>query len=190
MSLRAYARTLERIARGGWREFHQREFGDEIAADLQANGAYVTREDIAEFQPEFCAPLEGSYRGYMVRSNPPPGSGATLIQMLQILEHFDLAKLDHSSARHLDLVARAMAAAHVDRNEYLGDPRFADVPTAMLISKERAAYWAQKIERGEFLGDESQAPPSCTTHLCAMDHHGNAVTLTHTLGTASGVVTR
>ncbi|MGZ5672597.1 MAG: gamma-glutamyltransferase, partial [Burkholderiales bacterium] len=88
-----------------------------------------------------------------------------------------------------DLVARAMAAAHVDRNEYLGDPRFADVPTAMLISKERATYWAEKIERGEFLGDNSQAPPSCTTHICTMDHHGNAVTLTHTLGTASGVVT-
>ena len=90
--------------------------------------------------------LEGSYRGYTVRSNPPPGSGATLIQMLQIPEHFELGRLDHSSARHLDLVARAMAAAHVDRNEYLGDPRFADVPTAMLISKERAAYWAEKMQ--------------------------------------------
>src|SRR4030095_6010834 len=131
----------------------------------------------------------GSYRGYTVRSNPPPGSGATLIQMLQILEHFDLGKLDHSSARHIDLVARAMAAAHVDRNEHLGDPRFADVPTAMLISRERAAYWVERIKRGEFLGDDRQAPPSCTTHLCAMDRHGNAVTLTHTLGTASGVVT-
>ena len=98
-----------------------------------------------EARPE---PLEGAYRGYTVRSNPPPGSGATLIQMLQILEHFTLG--DHSSARHLDLVARAMAAAHVDRNEYLGDPRFADVPTAMLISRERAAWWAEKIERGEF----------------------------------------
>jgi gamma-glutamyltranspeptidase/glutathione hydrolase len=189
MRLPDYARTLERIARGGWREFHHGALGDEIAADLQANGAYVTRADIAGFEPELCAPLEGSYRGYTVRSNPPPGSGATLIQMLQILEHFELGKLDHSSARHLDLVARAMAAAHVDRNEYLGDPRFADVPTAMLIGKERAAWWAGKIGRGEFPGDHGQAPPSCTTHLCAMDHHGNAVTLTHTLGTASGVVT-
>ena len=189
MRLPDYARTLGRVAHGGWREFHHGALGDEIAVDLEANGAYVTREDIAAFEPEFSAPLEGSYRGYTVRSNPPPGSGATLIEMLQILEHFELGKLDHSSARHLDLVARAMAAAHVDRNEYLGDPRFADVPTAMLISKERAAYWAEKIERGEFPGDEKQAPPSCTTHLCAMDSDGNAVTLTHTLGTASGVVT-
>src|SRR5690606_12399563 len=109
--------------------------------------------DLAEYRPEQYAPLEGSYRGYLVRSNPPPGSGATLIEMLQILEHFDLGSLHHSSARHIDLVARAMAAAHVDRNEYLGDPRFADVPTDLLTSKERAAYWVQRIARGEFPGD-------------------------------------
>src|SRR6185436_16638239 len=96
---------------------------------------------------------------------------------------------DHSSARHLDLVARAMAAAHVDRNEYLGDPRFADVPTAMLISRERAVYWAEKIKRGDFPGDEKQAPPSCTTHLCAMDSGGGAVSLTHRTGSAARAVT-
>lgn len=189
MRLPDYARTLERLARGGWREFHEGRLGDEIAADLEANGGYVTRADLAEYRPDLYAPLEGSYRGYRVRSNPPPGSGATLIEMLQILEHFDLGSLNHSSARHLDLVARAMAAAHVDRNEYLGDPRFADVPTGLLISKERAAYWAKRIERGEFPGDERKAPPSCTTHLCTFDEQGNAVSLTHTLGTAAGVVT-
>ncbi len=189
MRLPDYARTLERIAKGGWQEFHLGRLGDEIAADLAANGSYVTREDIANFQPETYAPLEGTYRGYVVRSNPPPGSGATLIAMLQILEHFDLGKLHHSSAKHIDLVARAMAAAHVDRNEFLGDPHFADVPTAMMISRERAAYWADRIKRGEFLGKEEQSPPGCTTHLCTMDGQGNAVTLTHTLGTAAGVVT-
>lgn len=184
-----YARTLERLARGGWREFHHGALGDEIARDFEQNGAYVTRADIADYTPDVGAPVEGRYRGYTVRSNPPPGSGATLIQMLQILEHFDLARLDHASARHLDLVARAMAAAHVDRNAYLGDPRFADVPTAMLVSRERAAEWAQRIASGEFMGTEEVAPPGCTTHLCAMDEAGNAVSLTHTLGTASGVVT-
>lgn len=189
MHLPDYARTLDRLARGGWREFQQGALGDEIAADLEANGSYVTRADIADYRPDEGAPLEGSYRGYVVRSNPPPGSGATIIQMLQILEHFDLGSLEHSSVRHIDLVARAMAAAHVDRNEYLGDPRFADVPTAMLISKERAAYWARRIEAGEFLGTAAKSPPSCTTHLCALDARGNAVSLTHTLGTSAGVVT-
>jgi len=124
-----------------------------------------------------------------VRSNPPPGSGATLIEMLQILEHFDLASLPHGSAKHIDLVARAMAAAHVDRNAYLGDPNFADVPTEMFVSRDRAAMWAERIAAGEFPGDETVAPPSCTTHLCVVDAAGNAVSVTHTLGTAAGVVT-
>ena len=110
MRLPDYARTLERLAKGGWREFHQGALGDEIARDLQANGSFVTREDLADYQPEESAPLVGFYRGYEVRSNPPPGSGATLIEMLQILEHFDLSALDHGSARHIDLVARAMGA--------------------------------------------------------------------------------
>jgi gamma-glutamyltranspeptidase/glutathione hydrolase len=112
-----------------------------------------------------------------------------LIEMLQILEHFDLASLGHGSTRHLDLVARAMAAAHVDRNAYLGDPRFADVPTDMLISKKRAAYWAERIKSGHYAGGQEQAPPGCTTHVCVMDAAGNAVSMTHTLGTAAGVVT-
>lgn len=189
MQLRDYARTLDRLARGGWQEFHRGSLGDEIARDLEANGSYVTRADLADYLPDEGPPLEGRYRGYVVRSNPPPGSGATLIQMLQILEHFDLASLPHSSERHIDLVARAMAAAHVDRNEHLGDPRFADVPTAMLVSKARAAYWAERIGRGDFPGNAGSSPPGCTTHLCTMDEEGNAVSLTHTLGTAAGVVT-
>jgi gamma-glutamyltranspeptidase/glutathione hydrolase len=184
-----YARTLGRLARGGWKEFHLGSLGDEIARDLEENGSYVTRADIAGYRPDAGLPLEGRYRGYVVRSNPPPGSGATIIQMLQILEHFDLGRMHHSSAEHIDLVARAMAAAHEDRNEYLGDPRFADVPTDMLISKKRAAYWADRIKKGEFPGKEETSPPGCTTHLCTMDEQGNAVSLTHTLGTASGVVT-
>lgn len=189
MRLPDYARTLERLAQGGWQEFHQGALGDEIAADLEANGAYVTRQDLAEYQPEESLPLVGHYRGYEVRSNPPPGSGATLIEMLQILEHFDLSALEHGSVRHIDLVARAMAAAHVDRNAYLGDPRFADVPTEMLISKKRAVYWADRIKSGHYAGGQEEAPPGCTTHLCVMDAAGNAVSMTHTLGTAAGVVT-
>jgi len=188
MRLPDYARTLERLAKGGWREFHQGALGDEIARDLAANGAFVTRQDLADYQPEESAPLVGSYRGYEVRSNPPPGSGATLIEMLQILEHFDLSAIDHGSARHIDLVARAMAAAHVDRNAYLGDPRFADVPTDMLISKKRAAYWAERIKSGQYAGGQEEAPPGCTTHVCVLDAEGNAVSMTHTLGTAAGVV--
>jgi gamma-glutamyltranspeptidase/glutathione hydrolase len=183
------ADTIDKIAEGGADEFYRGALGRRIAADLEANGAFVTAQDLADYRPDCAEPVTGSYRGYTVCSNPPPGSGATLIEMLQILEHFDLGRHDHGSAPHLDLVARAMAAAHVDRNEYLGDPKFADVRTDLMISKERAAMWADKIRGGEFLRTGKEEPQSCTTHFSIYDETGNAVSCTHTLGTGSGVVT-
>lgn len=184
-----YGDTLEAIATDGPGGFYTGSFSERIANDLKANGSYVTADDLANFKPNCYAPVKGSYRGFGISSNPPPGSGVTLIQMLQILEHFDLGSLDHGSAAHLDLVARAMAAAHRDRNAFLADPNFTDVPVEMMLSKERAADWAEKIKQGEFLGDGKESPPSCTTHISVYDEAGNAVSCTHTLGTGSGVVT-
>lgn len=183
------ADTIDRIAEGGADEFYRGALGRRIAADLEANGAFVTARDLTEYRPDCGEPVTGTYRGYTVCSNPAPGSGATLIEMLQILEHFDLGAHDHGSAPHLDLVARTMSAAHVDRNEYLGDPKFADVRTDLMISKERAAMWADKIRAGEFLRTGKEEPQSCTTHFSIYDEAGNAVSCTHTLGTGSGVVT-
>tara|TARA_E500000331_G_scaffold239968_1_gene230345 strand:+ start:545 stop:2152 length:1608 start_codon:yes stop_codon:yes gene_type:complete len=183
------ARTFERIAAEGPGGFYRGQLAADIAADLSANGSFVTADDLAQFKTRTGDPVKGRYRGYDVSSNPPPGSGVTLIQMLQILEHFDLAAEGHGSAGHIDLVARAMAAAHTDRNEYLADPDFADVPVDMLASQERAAEWAEKIKAGEFLGDGKEEPPSCTTHISICDELGNAVSCTHTLGTGSGVIT-
>ena len=183
------ARTFERIAAHGADDFYRGDLAAEITRDLVANGSYVTAEDLASYKTRRSAPVKGTYRGYDVSSNPPPGSGVTLIQMLQILEHFDLAATGHGSARHLDLVARAMAAAHADRNRYLADPEFADVPVEMLTSKARAGEWAEKIKAGEFLGDGKEEPPTCTTHISICDELGNAVSCTHTLGTGAGVIT-
>ena len=77
----------------------------------------------------------------------------------------------------------------MDRNEYLGDPDFTETPTDLLISKERASIWAKRIKNGEIPDTNQEAPPSCTTHLCVYDEQGNAVSVTHTLGTSSGVTT-
>jgi gamma-glutamyltranspeptidase/glutathione hydrolase len=183
------ARTFERIAAAGPGDFYRGDLAADISADLAANGSFVTADDLASYKTRAGDPVKGTYRGYDLSSNPPPGSGMTLIQMLQILEHFDLAAQGHNSARYIDLVARAMAAAHTDRNRYLADPDFAQVPVDMLTSKERAAHWAEKIKAGEFLGDGKQEPPSCTTHISICDELGNAVSCTHTLGTGAGVVT-
>lgn len=184
-----YANTLERLAQKGPDDFYRGELAKIIAEDLAANGSYVTAEDLANYKPQESTPVEGHYRGLTVRSNPPPGSGATLIEMLQILDHVDLGSYAHTSAEHLDAVACAMAGAHVDRNEHLGDPAYTETPTELLISKDRAAMWAERIKAGEIPDANQEAPPSCTTHLGVYDAQGNAVSVTHTLGTSSGVTT-
>ncbi|MSO76245.1 MAG: gamma-glutamyltransferase [Alphaproteobacteria bacterium] len=183
------ARTFETIGAEGAEGFYRGALGRRIAEDLAANGAFVTAEDLAGYRVREGKPVIGRYRGWTVASNPPPGSGVTLIQMLQILDQFDLGALEPGSAAHLDLVARAMAAAHADRNRYLGDPEFVDVPVARLISPERASDWADRIKGGLFLKGAREAVPACTTHLSVYDEAGNAVSVTHTLGTGAGVVT-
>ena len=184
-----YADTLSRLAEAGYKDFYYGDLANVISNDLKSNGSFITRKDLETYSPTESDPLEGSYRGLTVRSNPPPGSGATIIEMLQILDHIQLADHHHTSANHLDYVARAMAAAHIDRNEHLGDPMFTKTPTDMLISKERAKQWMKRLETGEIPLSGMEAPPSCTTHLCVYDSDGNAVSVTHTLGTSSGVTT-
>jgi len=189
LALPDMARTMERVARGGADEYYTGALGQEIAADFAANGAFVTAADLAFYRVREGLPVIGTYRGYQVASNPPPGSGAVLIAMLNILEQFDLGRHPPGGVEHIDLLARALGAAHVDREEWLGDPEFVDVPVATMISKERAAHWAGEIRRGWLPGGRRGSPPSCTTHLSVMDAAGNAVSVTHTLGSAAGVVT-
>ncbi len=184
-----HADTLEAIAAGGPDVFYRGHLAERIAADFERNGAFVTAADLAGYRVREGRPVFGSYRGLTVAGNPPPGSGVTLIQMLQILDRFDLRGLHHNGPEHLDLVARAMAAAHADREAWLGDPDFVDVPVETMLSQERAAHWAERIRAGEFLAPRPETPPSCTTHLCVYDEAGNAVSCTHTLGTGAGVVT-
>ncbi len=183
------AATLDRIARHGAAEFYTGETAVRIADDFSRNGGFVTAADLAGYRVVEGAPIIGTYRGYDVASNPPPGSGAVLIAMLNILENFDLGATPAGSARHYDLVARAMAAAHEDREQWLADPAFVPVPVEDMTSKARAAEWARKIRDGWLPGHRAGSPPSCTTHLSAWDAAGNCVSVTHTLGTGSGVVT-
>lgn len=182
------ADTFERLARHGAQDFYTGGIAARIAEDFADKDGFVTPEDLAGYRVRESAPVIGTYRGYSIASNPPPGSGAVLIAMLNILEHFDLGDRP-GSVRHLDLVARAMAAAHADRERELGDPDFVPVPVEAMISKARAADWAAKIRGGWLPGGKPGTPPSCTTHLSVWDAAGNAVSVTHTLGTGSGVVT-
>jgi len=188
---RDMARTLERIAAEGPKAFYRGEMAELIAADFEERGGLITAENLAQYRVRIGPPISTSYRGYEVASIAPPGGGATLIEMLNILEGYDLASLGHNSPDYIYLVSQAMKAAYTDRANLMGDPDFVEVPTESLISKERAAAWRERIDCGEKIEVprlRTKEGPS-TTHLSAMDRWGNAAALTHSLGSSSGVVT-
>ncbi len=133
-------------------------------------------------------PLTGTYRGWEVRTSPPPHGGPTLLAALNILEGYDLGALGHNSAEYIYQVSMALKAAFADRNPYLGDPEFVDVPIDWMISKERGAEWRQHIAAGRpIMVDYVPPEPPDTTHVSVVDRHGNCVALTHSLGSGSGV---
>lgn len=185
-----YGRTLRRLAERGPEDFYTGELAAEMTADLARNGSWVTPEDFAAYEVREESAVVGTYRGYTVVSSQPPHGGPTLIAILNILEAYDLASMEHSSPEYLYLVAMAMKAAFADRNRYLGDPRFVDVRLEWMTSKERAAEWRRVIDAGEPIHtDRVQRGSTDTTQVTAVDRWGNCVSLTHSLGVSSGAIT-
>lgn len=188
------ARTLRRIGEHGVDDFYTGAIAREIATDMERNGGLLSAADLAEVTPVDAEPLWGSYRGHRVATNQPPGGGIMIVEMLNILENFDLVAMGHNSPEYIATVSEAMKIATVDKDQRVGDPRFVDVPVAELTSKDYAAKMAGRIRRGEKTrvprlnlgGEESKD----TTHVCVVDGQGNAVSLTHSIGMPSGVVTR
>jgi gamma-glutamyltranspeptidase/glutathione hydrolase len=160
---------------------------------MRANGGLISDVDLAACAPEETNPLWGTYRGHRIATNNPPGGGIMLVQMLNILEQFDLPAIGHNTPEYVRIVAEAMKIATADKDAYVGDPHFVDVPVDRLTSKDYARQMADRIRRREKTpvprfnsgGAESQH----TTQLCIADDAGNAITMTHTLGQPSGVVT-
>ncbi len=185
-------RTYRRIADDGADSFYRGEIANEIDADMKTNDALLSIEDLNAYQTEPNEPLWGEYRGHRIATNRLPGGGTMVLEMLNILEHFDLASMGHDSARYIATLAEAMKIATVDKDAHMGDPRFVDVPLDRLLSKAYAGEMAARIERRE----KTHVPryrrteeSKDTTHVCTVDEHGNCVTMTHSLGTPSGVVT-
>lgn len=186
-----YAVTLERLAKAGAGDFYRGEIGREIAADFARNGGLFTAGDLAGYSAEIEDPIAGSYRGLDVLSTPLPASGVQIVELLHILEEFDLAQLLlEDEARYVHLVGRAMLATFADRARFLGDPRFVQAPTDRLTSKAYAREIAELV-RGEqpvTVAGLDYLESQHTTHVCVADAEGGAVSLTHTLGSASGVI--
>ena len=181
-------RTLRRIQKYGRDGFYKGETARLIAADMKKNGGLITEADLAAYEPKERAPIHGNYRGYDVYSMSPPSSGGTaLVEMLNILEGFDLASYGHNSAMYLHLLSESMRRAFADRARYLGDPDFnPGIPIEKLTSKEYAAALRQSIN----LEKKSASDPVSfndayesteTTHYSVVDAEGNAVVVTYTL---------
>ncbi len=185
-----YARSLRRLAAAGPDDFYVGELGNEICGDLSANGSWVTPQDLAAYRVRDEAPVVTTYRGLTVITSPAPHGGPTLAAMLKILEGYDLAPMSHNSAAYIHRVAMAMKGAFADRNRNLGDPHFVDVPLAEMLSDERAAHWRNVIDSRQPIDTMRIQPGSkTTTQVTVVDKQGNCVSLTHSLGSSSGVIT-
>jgi len=186
------ARTLERIRDHGRDGFYKGETARLIVEEMRRGGGLITAEDLARYQAKEREPIRGTYRGYEIIGMPPPSSGGTaLVQMLNILEGYDLAAMGHNSATYVHHLAEAMRRAFRDRARHLADVDFVDVPIERLTSK---AYAAEL--RGEI--DPARATPSVledvalvhesteTTHYSVVDADGMAVAVTYTLEASYG----
>jgi gamma-glutamyltranspeptidase/glutathione hydrolase len=196
------ARTLERIAADP-DSFYRGAIAQELAASVQKGGGLLTAKDLENYEVKEREPVHGSYRGYEIIATPPPSSGGiALIELLNILEGYDLAKLGSGSAESVHLMAEAFRRVFFDRAELLGDPDFASIPVATLMDKHYAAAWREsldprhathsaglrrpvqvfdKLDRVAAVGE-----PDHTTHYSVVDSAGNAVAVTTTLNDLFG----
>jgi len=197
------ARTLERIAENP-NDFYHGSLAQEIAVAMQKGGGLITADDLAHYEVKEREPVRGTYRGYEVISAPPPSSGGTvLIESLNILEGYDLGRMENRSAESVHFTVEAFRRAFFDRAEFMGDPDFSKIPVAQLVDKKYAAAWRESIDpehaspSGElkrpaiFTQLEQYAeshPPAVaqhegnhTTHYSVIDSEGNAVAVTTTI---------
>ena len=186
------ARTLERIMRQGRAGFYQGETARLIAEEMHRGGGLITEEDLAIYRAYEREPIKGTYRGYDVISMPPPSSGGTaLVEMLNILEGYDLGAMGHNTAASIHHIIEAMRRAYLDRARFLADPSYADVPVTHLTSKEYAAELRQSINQNRASVSDPvdidlphESPQ--TTHYSVVDANGMAVSVTYTLEAGYG----
>src|ERR1700723_368762 len=197
------ARTLERIAEKP-DDFYHGALARELAAAMQKGGGLITADDLAHYEVKEREPVRGTYRGYEVISAPPPSSGGTvLIESLNILEGYDLAKLGSRSALSIHFTTEAFRRAFFDRAGFMGDPDFAKIPVAQLVDKKYGAAWRDSIDDSNATASKDLKRPAIfseleqyaaahpqpganhesphPTHYSVVDAQGNAVSVTTTI---------
>jgi len=185
-----YADSLEAIAAGGADELYGGPLGHTIVDDMANNGGLVTIDDLKDYSTIHNDPVVGTYRGLEIAGPPPGNSGVTLlIEILNIIEHFDVETLGFGTTQGTHLIAEAMKIAFADRFKYLGDPASIDIPLAWLTSKSYAATRSTDIDMtiaGTQLGGLQSGESSYTTHVTTADEHGTMVSMTQTINELFG----
>ncbi len=187
------ANTLERIARGGVRAFYDGPIARAIVEASHRHGGILTLADFRDYRPVVTRPLRCRYRGVEIITAPPPGGGATLCEMLNILRGYPLGRDGFHSALSVHFITEAMRFAYADRNTFLGDPDFVDMPLRRLLSRAYARAIRRRIaphratpssalHPGVFASPEGHD----TTQYSIVDRFGNAVSVTYTLNTFFG----
>jgi len=188
------ARTLSEVAERGRSGFYEGPVADAIVADMKKYGGILEREDLASYTVKIRRPVRGTYRGFEILSMPPPSSGGThLVQMLKVLEGYDLRAMGLASVEATHLMIESMRRAYADRAEYMGDPGFVEVPVEALLSpryaeESRAAIPLDRARSSTDLrpGLGPERESSSTTHLSIVDKDGNVVSSTQTINYSFG----
>jgi gamma-glutamyltranspeptidase/glutathione hydrolase len=183
------ARTLKLIALKGVDEFYRGELAGKIVASVEAKQGIMTLEDLASYEAVEVSPLQGTYKDNTIVTAPPPASGGLhLLQFLNILENWPLKKWGQNSPAYIHHLSEALRFIFADREQYLGDPDYVDIPVASLLAKDYAGAVASKILASRPLGfypygkfPEKKPKQANTTHLCVMDMEGNVVSLTQSI---------
>ncbi len=186
--------TLSEISEEGINGFYGGEVAQRITTEMESGGGLITAQDLADYRVVERQPVRGTYKDFEIVSTPPPSSGGVhIVQMLNILEGYDLQAMGHNSAAYVHHLTESMKLAYADRSLYLADPDFVDVPVTQLIDKAYAEQQRQRIDSnvatpsvdiapGQLLGSESTE----TTHYSVADRFGNVVSNTYTLNFSFG----
>ncbi|MBL0169767.1 MAG: gamma-glutamyltransferase [Gemmatimonadaceae bacterium] len=193
MKLPDLAKTLSRIRDRGRDGFYKGETARLIAEEMKRGGGIITEKDLAGYEAKERAAVKGSFKGYEVISMPPPSSGGiAMIEMLNILEGYDLKAAGHNSPRYIHLLTESMRRAFLDRARYVGDPDFVKVPVEKLTSKD----YANELRKTIQMDKASSSQPAQiadgyesleTTHFSVVDKSGMAVSVTYTLEAGYGL---
>ena len=180
------ANTLDQIAEGGKDAFYKGEIADRIIAQVQKDGGVLTHADLEGFTVRVLEPVRGTYRGYELISSPPPSSGGThVLQILNVLENFNISALEVNSVEYLHLFSEVFKLCYADRAAYMGDPNFVQVPMNGLLSKEYAKELSARVDLSRAQppapGDPWKHESMSTTHFSIADKDGNLVAVTRTI---------